>query len=151
MKKHLAKLSLALLSAVFVLGCQDQGSGVVGVDLGPQFDKKGSGECDAAASGGHCHGDPEPDPDPGPPPPHTFTAIFEDDCTPPGGEFIACDITGGGNLFGPEDGKTGLYGLPRGPFSIDFLPSFRDIVGQPDADNCFAGGSPTDPGRSTST
>ena len=41
MKSHLAKVSLALLSVVFVLGCQDQASGPVGLDgLGPQFAKK---------------------------------------------------------------------------------------------------------------
>ena len=38
MKSSLAKVSLALLSAVFVLGCQDMGTGPVGPD-GPQFDK----------------------------------------------------------------------------------------------------------------
>ncbi len=36
MKAHLAKLSLALLSTVFLLGCQEQGPGPVGPD-GPQF------------------------------------------------------------------------------------------------------------------
>ena len=56
MKAHLAKLSLALLSAAFLLAYQEQGSGPVGPE-GPQFDKKGSGTCAAAESGGHCHGD----------------------------------------------------------------------------------------------
>ena len=38
MKAHLAKVSLALLSAAFLLGCQDQASSPVGLDgLGPQF------------------------------------------------------------------------------------------------------------------
>jgi hypothetical protein len=38
MKAHLAKLSLALLSTVFLFGCQDLGSGPVGLDgLGPEF------------------------------------------------------------------------------------------------------------------
>ena len=42
MKAHLTKVSLALLSAAFLLGCQDQGSGVVGPDgLSPQFAKGG--------------------------------------------------------------------------------------------------------------
>ncbi len=36
MKAHLARVSLALLSTVFLLGCQEQGSGPVGPD-GPQF------------------------------------------------------------------------------------------------------------------
>ena len=38
MNKHLVKVSLALLSAVFILGCQDMGTGVVASDgQGPQF------------------------------------------------------------------------------------------------------------------
>ena len=57
MKAHLTRVSLALLSVVFILACQDQGSGPVGPDgLSPQFDKAGTGTCGAAASGGHCHG-----------------------------------------------------------------------------------------------
>ncbi len=41
MKAHLTKLSLALLSTVFLLGCQEQGSGPVGPEgLGPEFDHK---------------------------------------------------------------------------------------------------------------
>ena len=40
MKSYLAKVSLALLSAGFLLGCQDQGSGPVGPEgLGPEFAK----------------------------------------------------------------------------------------------------------------
>ena len=40
MKSNLTKVSLALLSAVFILGCQDLGSGPVGPDgLVPQFNK----------------------------------------------------------------------------------------------------------------
>ena len=38
MKAHLAKVSLALLSTVFLLGCQEQGSEPVGPE-GPQFNK----------------------------------------------------------------------------------------------------------------
>ena len=42
MKSNLTKLSVALLSAVFILGCQDMGSGPVGPDgLVPQFAKGG--------------------------------------------------------------------------------------------------------------
>ncbi len=38
MRGHLTKVSLAFLSAVFILGCQDQGTGVVESEgLGPQF------------------------------------------------------------------------------------------------------------------
>ena len=52
MKSNLTKLSLALLSAVFVLGCQDVGSGPVGPD-GPQFNSPFSGPCTER----HCHGE----------------------------------------------------------------------------------------------
>ena len=42
MKAHLAKVSLALLSAAFLLGCQEQGSEPVGPEgPGPEFVKKG--------------------------------------------------------------------------------------------------------------
>ncbi len=51
MKAHLAKLSLALLSAVFLLGCQEQGSSPVGPEgLGPEFNKPD-------VNGNHNHGD----------------------------------------------------------------------------------------------
>ena len=53
MKAHLAKLSLALLSTVFLLGCQDMGSGPVGPE-GPQFNKPDP------ITGLHNHGDKEP-------------------------------------------------------------------------------------------
>ena len=67
MKSNLTKVSLALLSAVFVLGCQDVGMGVVASDgAGPQFDKRGDpGALCGGAGGpvrdekGHCHGDEE--------------------------------------------------------------------------------------------
>lgn len=40
MKAHLAKVSLALLSTVFLFGCQDMGSGPMGPEgLGPEFNK----------------------------------------------------------------------------------------------------------------
>ena len=55
MKAHLAKVSLALLSTVFLLGCQDMGSEPVGP--GPEFDKPGS-VCEA-----HCHDDDAVDPE----------------------------------------------------------------------------------------
>ena len=57
MKSELVKLSLALLSAVFILGCQDQGAGPVGPDgLVPQFDKAGTGNCRKMPHDVHCHG-----------------------------------------------------------------------------------------------
>ena len=64
MKSHLAKVSLALLSAAFLLGCQEQGSEPVGPE-GPQFNKPGSvnqNDCPVALDKDHCHGD---DGDPG--------------------------------------------------------------------------------------
>ena len=137
MKKHLVKLSLALLSAVFILGCQDLGTGVVASDgPGPQFDKKGSGTCDAAASGGHCHGDE--DPDPLPEPFDTFNVTFEQDC---GG--TACDITGGGLFFDrPDDNNTSLAAPGFSPASLNLLSSFQgEIAG---GGTCFATGSPFD-------
>ena len=40
MKAHLAKVSLALLSTVFLFGCQERGSEPVGPEgLGPEFAK----------------------------------------------------------------------------------------------------------------
>ena len=62
MKMHLAKVSLALLSAVFLLGCQEPASSPVGLeDLGPQFDKKSNGPCPVERLRGHCHVlDPQP-------------------------------------------------------------------------------------------
>ncbi len=62
MKARLAKVSLALLSTVFLLGGQDMGSGPVGPEgLGPEFDKpvKSPGDCLALGrvldEDGHCH------------------------------------------------------------------------------------------------
>lgn len=53
MKSGLVKLSLALLSAVFVLGCMDQGPGPVGVDgLVPQFAPGNKGKPDKPGGDG---------------------------------------------------------------------------------------------------
>ena len=50
MKSHLTKVCLALLSAVFILGCQDLGSGPVGPEgVVPQFNKPNK-------NGDHNHG-----------------------------------------------------------------------------------------------
>ncbi len=61
MKAHLAKLSLALLSTVFLLGCQGQGSEAVGPDgLGPEFNPPGSvsaEDCPVELQKDHCHGE----------------------------------------------------------------------------------------------
>ena len=62
MKAHLAKVSLALLSAVFLLGCQEQGSEPVGPEgLGPQFAAK---KCTADPTLPGCGGDDGDDGDP---------------------------------------------------------------------------------------
>ena len=53
MKFHLAKVSLALLSTVFLLGCQEQGSDPVGPDgLGPEFTHKDSDKVHGGPKGG---------------------------------------------------------------------------------------------------
>ncbi len=52
MKSHLAKVSLALLSTVFLFGCQEQGSDPVGPEgLGPEFTHK-NGEHGTSGGGG---------------------------------------------------------------------------------------------------
>ena len=62
MKSHLTKLALALLSVVFLFGCQEQGSEPVGPE-GLQFDKKGTGDCAAMPHDLHCHGDDSENPE----------------------------------------------------------------------------------------
>ena len=53
MKAHLTKVSLALLSAAFLLNCQDQGSGPVGPEgLGPEFIHKGEDKVHGGPKGG---------------------------------------------------------------------------------------------------
>ena len=52
MKAHFAKLSLALLSTVFLFGCQERGAGPMGPDgLGPEFTHK-NGEHGKGGGGG---------------------------------------------------------------------------------------------------
>ena len=51
MKAHLTKLSLALLSAGFLFGCQEQGSGPVGPE-GPQFTHNDPGKVHGGPKGG---------------------------------------------------------------------------------------------------
>ena len=60
MKAHLTRVSVALLSAVLILGCQDVATGPDG--LVPQFDKKGfpNPNCEMPDTKGHCHGDEDP-------------------------------------------------------------------------------------------
>ena len=57
MKSNLTKVSFALLSAVFILGCQDVGTGVVAADeLAPQFAKEKKGKPDNTGGGGGVKG-----------------------------------------------------------------------------------------------
>ena len=88
MKAHLTKVSLALLSTVFLLGCQDLGPEPVGPE-GLLFDKKGTGPCAPPEEQIHCHGDDEPTGE------ATFTATFVnsagEDCTVAG---VGCQILG---------------------------------------------------------
>ena len=53
MKAHLTKISLALLSAAFLLGCQEQGSEPVGPEgLGPEFHHGKGSHADGGGDGG---------------------------------------------------------------------------------------------------
>ena len=139
MKTQSLTTALAFLVAAFMWGCQEQGSGPVGLD-GPQFDKpfpELEGElCDEAVEGvfrdakGHCHGDEEP------PPPGdeaTFTATFLDDCDPSGG-FIACDVTGEVDLVGPHAAKKVLSKEPKVLGEL-FLPGLQTTI--TDGAACF--------------
>ena len=66
MKAHLTKVSLALLSMVFLLGCQEQGSDPVGPEgLGPEFVKKGE-DCGMPNPHPSCKDEEPPPPEPEP-------------------------------------------------------------------------------------
>ena len=101
MKAHLAKVSLALVSAVFILGCQDLGSGPVGPE-GPQFDKEVDGEHGTIKPHGGDKGNEET---------ATFTATFtlagdSDDNQLPANLQTA--------FPGPQDGKQRGWSAPLG-------------------------------------
>ena len=126
MKSNLTKVSIALLSVVFILGCQDLGP--VGPDgLVPQFDKKGT-EGDLCPDGiqnvgpfrdakGHCHGDDEPDPVED----ATFTADFT------GEDGVVLDVDGVATpLSGPQSGKKKLSG--GGVHQPDILLTFTTFL-----------------------
>ena len=115
MKAHLTKVSLALLSTVFLLGCQDLGSGAVGPE-GPQFNKPTDGK--------HDHGDDVVDPtDP------TFAVkVTGDDVktvpeeqTMTGSSFFKEDFfldISFFNDFGVEDGDPCTLSVEKGLFSV---------------------------------
>ncbi len=153
MKAHLAKLSLTLLSAVFLLGCQDMGSGAVGPDgLVPEFDKpvKSVGDCLALGrvldeETGHCHADDDPaGVDPG--------TLF----SRPGGFEAATGYTcGGGAAIIPDDPTFGtvnfnqprdhshihanvqLRGAPQGNYNIFGNQELMCLEEPTDTDNTF--------------
>ncbi len=136
MKAHLAKVSLALLSTVFLLGCQDMGSGPVGPD-GPQFDMRDA-ETEASCGllvgkvfkNGHCHGGAEPTPA------ATFTVLHVGDVT-----TIPSPITDGR----PGLGKKGTSVTFGGVYSTDQIVLSDDFVTNQslppfDRSACFPGG-----------
>jgi len=127
MKSNLTKLSLAFLSAVFILGCQDQGP--LGPDaLVPQFDKKGIGDCTDPING-HCHGDDGSDPVDA-----TFTADF-------GGLLFVAEDGGGiiDRLVGPHGGKKNLQGGgPHNPESLFFSDFLADA--HANGQSCYPAG-----------
>ena len=155
MKAHLAKVSLALLSAAFLLGCQEQGSEPVGPE-GPQFDKPNNETCSEgfALEDGHCHGAEvnqkliEVD-------------LFEDVT----GRNFTCEFgaTNTGDSFGKVGWQTDrihvgeaalpasdhihfqlqLTGVPAGDYTI-FGNQFEDLVSSPSCDE--TGGETVDIG-----
>ena len=106
MKAHLTKVSLALLSTVFLLGCQDMGSDPVVPD-GPQFDKPftlDEGECDKVGGvfeKGHCHAGDDPAPVAG--------AFYSS----PGGEGAGYTCDGGAIVNGPSFGQVTWKNIRR--------------------------------------
>ena len=98
MKSNLFKLSLALLSAVFILSCQDLGSGPVGPD-GPQFDRKNLDDalCPDEVTPrdrGHCHDDAEPPTGPGPTGPKIAVCCSQKEIGRSAARDIASDLLG---------------------------------------------------------
>ena len=89
MKSNLAKVSLALLSAVFILGCQDVGTGVVASDgLVPQFAKP---DCGTTATHASCKPPDEPI--------ETFTV-----------KVTGAIFSVGTNIYGGEEGLYEAHG-----------------------------------------
>ncbi len=134
MKAHLTKVSLALLSTVFLLGCQDMGSGVEPVDLGPQFNKPADpNDTDAQDrcaeqdgfifdEKGHCHAGEDETADP------TFSVVVTGDVSTDPNAPI--QIMTGSSFF-KED------------FFLDI--SFFNNLGVENGDNCTLSINPTDP------
>ena len=125
MKSHLTKVSLALLSAAFLLGCQEQGSEPVGPEgLGPEFKL----DCDLKPADHPCHGGSNG----GENEDATFTAIITGDVK------SVEDI-----LLGPPTGRKKnlltLTGMPGGPAAVLAELDLPFLQGVTDGDDCFAG------------
>ncbi len=136
--------SVALLTAVFVLGCREQASSPVGPDteiIGPNFDPfphapPGHG------GGGDENGDEA-----------TFTAIFQalggpGDCDPVAGGNQACDVISGN--IGPLVRNPGLHTDPGSPAALNlafFQAAVTDGYTAAEGGNCFAGNPFTGPLR----
>ena len=104
MKSNLTKLSLALVSAVFILSCQDQGTGPVAADgPGPQF----AVDCDAKPDHPKCSGGGGG-----------------------GGEEASFTVTHRGDYFTTGDPITGRPGSGKPGTSIGFgtVHDFETIV-----------------------
>ena len=114
MKSDLTRISLALLSAVFVLACQDLGLGPVGPDgLVPQFAKGGKKGKPGGGGGGAA----------------TYTVTHSGDVT-----TIPSSVTGTGRKSTEVD-----IGDVFNKVTIVLDPDFLDLLpGIPDA--CFPGG-----------
>ena len=126
MKFDLAKVSLALMSAVFILGCQDQGSGVVGPDgLSPQFAKKDK-NCVTPPLHKSCKDEDPPLPSDD----ATYTATFQtlENCD--GAVGPPCDVTGTtDNLFPPQGGKELMLSDHRFPVLLTRTDFLQTAVG----------------------
>ncbi len=122
MKAHLAKLSLALLSTVFLLGCQEQGSEPVGPE-GPQFSHKTSHNPGGGDDGGDNPGSPFYE--------YTFAGDITTDPTTPGANS---------NTSTQDD--VYLHSCCIDPKVVDLeeLDLTKLLVNVQDADDCFGTG-----------
>ena len=119
-----------LLGVAFLLGCQDPGSGPVGLEP-PQFDKSGS------VCAGHCpHNDDDDQ--------TKFKVTLQADCA-----TGACDVTGEGFLLGPDGKKEGLQQEHNVDVFLNLSSFFQgDVTGNGTA--CFGTGQPFSAGMQIS-
>ena len=126
MKAHLTKISLALLSTVFLLGCQEQGSGAVGPDgLGPEFTHKGPEHGKPGDDGGDNPGSP------------FYKYTFAGDITTDPGTAFGIGGTGG------NSGDVGLQGRVLSK-DEKLVLSIALLAAVDDAPTCFGGTFPLD-------